>query len=243
MYSCCPEPLDLRIDSKKRVREDDSSQIYYKDGYGSYSTECASYPQFFPSGNCSLAPCTVKQSLDLQHLSIRQGSPISDEGFDEPSIPEETLPRFLNIQQYTDSDRDSHSCRSISSSPKDRRTIGGEVVPSHEKERRKPGRKPGQVSNVLHLWEFMRDLLHTADGRGIIEWISRQDGVFRVVNSSEVARLWGEKKKNKKQMTYEKLSRSLRYSRLEGYFADLPKDKNYPKKLCFKFGSKAKNWR
>lgn len=57
----------------------------------------------------------------------------------------------------------------------------------------------------------MRDLLHSPEGRGIIEWVSRQDGVFRVLNSSEVARLWGEKKKNKKQMTYEKLSRSLRY--------------------------------
>lgn len=66
------------------------------------------------------------------------------------------------------------------------------------------------VSNVLHLWEFMRDLLHSANSSGIIEWISQIDGVFRVLNSTEVARLWGEKKKNKKKMTYEKLSRSLR---------------------------------
>ena len=68
------------------------------------------------------------------------------------------------------------------------------------------------VSNVLHLWEFMRDLLKDPSRRGdIIEWISEKDGVFRVVNSAEVARLWGEKKKNKKEMTYEKMSRSLRY--------------------------------
>ena len=66
------------------------------------------------------------------------------------------------------------------------------------------------VSNVLHLWEFMRDLLLSPDHSSIIEWISKHDGVFRVTNSSEVARLWGEKKNNKKKMTYEKLSRSLR---------------------------------
>ena len=68
------------------------------------------------------------------------------------------------------------------------------------------------VSNVLHLWEFMRDLLLAPEYGHIIEWISKKDGVFRVVNSSEVARLWGEKKNNKKKMTYEKLSRSLRWA-------------------------------
>jgi len=34
----------------------------------------------------------------------------------------------------------------------------------------------------------------------------------------------------------------FRYSRKEGYFDDIPKDKGYPKKLCFKFGKKAHGW-
>ena len=34
----------------------------------------------------------------------------------------------------------------------------------------------------------------------------------------------------------------FRYSRKEGYFDDIPKDKGYPKKLCFKFGKKAYGW-
>lgn len=33
-----------------------------------------------------------------------------------------------------------------------------------------------------------------------------------------------------------------RYSRKEGYFADIPKDRGLPKKLCFKFGPKAHGW-
>lgn len=110
--------------------------------------------------------------------------------------------------------------------------------------RKKPGRKKGQVSKVLHLWEFIRDLLSNPDYcPRIIHWENEEEGVFRVLQSSEVARLWGEKKKNKKTMTYEKLSRSLRYSRKEGYFDSLPKNQGYPKKLCFKFGPKSHGWR
>ncbi|BFZ15742.1 hypothetical protein BsWGS_18781 [Bradybaena similaris] len=160
----------------------------------------------------------------------------------EEPVLEDTLPHFSEIQNHTESDKVSHCMRNTSLSPKKKRKNVRESPSYVEKERRKPGRKPGQVSNVLHLWEFMRDLLHSSESQGIIEWISKPEGVFRVMNSTEVARLWGEKKKNKKKMTYEKLSRSLRYSRLEGYFADLPRDKNYPKKLCFKFGPKSKDW-
>ncbi|XP_025085046.1 ets DNA-binding protein pokkuri-like isoform X1 [Pomacea canaliculata] len=128
-----------------------------------------------------------------------------------------------------------------------RATSTDTVTPPGEGEkcqRKKPGRKKGQVSKVLHLWEFIRDLLCDPEHcPRIISWENEREGVFRVVHSTEVARLWGEKKNNKKTMTYEKLSRSLRYSRREGYFAALPKDKGYPKKLCFKFGPKSHGWR
>ncbi|XP_071099349.1 ETS homologous factor-like isoform X3 [Haliotis cracherodii] len=120
-------------------------------------------------------------------------------------------------------------------------------MPSHDPARppqkKKPGRKKGQTSKVLHLWEFIRDLLKDPKFNGsIIQWENRDEGVFRVVKSSEVATLWGQKKKNKKEMTYEKMSRSMRYSRKEGYFIDLPKNSGYPKKLCFRFGPKSTGW-
>ncbi|XP_046380171.1 ETS homologous factor-like isoform X4 [Haliotis rufescens] len=120
-------------------------------------------------------------------------------------------------------------------------------MPSHDPARppqkKKPGRKKGQTSKVLHLWEFIRDLLKDPKFNGsIIQWENREEGVFRVVKSSEVATLWGQKKKNKKEMTYEKMSRSMRYSRKEGYFIDLPKNSGYPKKLCFRFGPKSTGW-
>lgn len=61
-----------------------------------------------------------------------------------------------------------------------------------------------------HLWEFMRDLLK--DPRynpSLVEWKDDKLGVFRVVQSSEVASMWGQKKKNS-SMNYEKLSRAMR---------------------------------
>ncbi|XP_076472037.1 uncharacterized protein LOC143301545 isoform X2 [Babylonia areolata] len=129
------------------------------------------------------------------------------------------------------------------SSTRSGRHLGG-VDGEMKGQRKKPGRKKGQVSKVLHLWEFIRDLLSDPNYcPRIISWENEREGVFRVLHSSEVARLWGEKKKNKKTMTYEKLSRSLRYSRKEGYFDDLPRDRGYPKKLCFKFGPKSHGWR
>jgi hypothetical protein len=74
-----------------------------------------------------------------------------------------------------------------------------------------------------HLWEFIRHLLKTSEdpsdgssagvafGEKIIQWEDRAEGVFRIVNSKAVAKLWGEQKDNRKtKMTYEKLSRALR---------------------------------
>ncbi|XP_014767921.1 ETS homologous factor isoform X1 [Octopus bimaculoides] len=109
--------------------------------------------------------------------------------------------------------------------------------------RRKPGRKKGQISKVYHLWEFIRDLLKSPCYRDIIRWEDRDKGIFRVLKSAEVAKLWGQKKKNKLAMNYEKMSRSLRYSRKEGYFMEIPCDGSYPKKLCFRFGPKSHGWK
>ncbi|KAH9491001.1 ETS- transcription factor Elf-3 [Bulinus truncatus] len=209
-----------------------------------FPTENENFESPFESQYATFPPMTSipSQFISRQYPDNQQNSPNSeDDGFfDSTSIPEDVLPDFKLLQKSDP--RGNFQRRRCSSSPKEKKKHVACDSPCSEKERRKPGRKPGQVSNVLHLWEFMRDLLRSPNNQGIIEWISKPEGVFRVVNSTEVARLWGEKKKNKKKMTYEKLSRSLRYSRLEGYFSDLPKDKNYPKKLCFKFGPKSNNW-
>jgi len=72
-------------------------------------------------------------------------------------------------------------------------------------------------SNGRHLWEFIRDLLLAGDNgdmaaADIIRWENRDEGIFRIVDSKQVAELWGIRKRNK-TMTYEKLSRALRLAR------------------------------
>jgi len=76
---------------------------------------------------------------------------------------------------------------------------------------------------VHHLWEFIRELLDAGELqqqetlRGDAKqrsacpviWENKDHGVFRIVDSKMMARLWGEHKRNS-TMTYEKLSRSLR---------------------------------
>ncbi|CAH1787367.1 unnamed protein product [Owenia fusiformis] len=86
---------------------------------------------------------------------------------------------------------------------------------------RKRGRKPGQGSKGNHLWEFIRDLLKDPNCSKMIKWEDESLGVFRFVQSENVAKLWG-KRKNNPGMTYEKLSRAMRFSRTAGYFSALP---------------------
>jgi ETS factor family protein len=64
-----------------------------------------------------------------------------------------------------------------------------------------------------HLWEFIRDiLLYPERNPGLIKWEDRTEGVFRFLKSEAVAQLWG-RRKNNSSMTYEKLSRAMRYDR------------------------------
>nr|XP_022288480.1 ETS homologous factor-like isoform X1 [Crassostrea virginica] len=105
------------------------------------------------------------------------------------------------------------------------------------------GRKVGQSSKGNHLWEFIRDLLKdSAFNPTLLRWEDKETGVFRFVQSEAVAQMWG-RKKNNTSMTYEKLSRAMRFCRSAGYFADVPKNGKFPKKLCFRFGQKAHGWK
>lgn len=107
----------------------------------------------------------------------------------------------------------------------------------------KKGRRVGQGSKGNHLWEFIRDLLKDPNlNPGLLRWEDKEAGVFRFVQSEAVAKMWG-RKKNNPGMTYEKLSRAMRFCRSAGYFAEVPKSGKFPKKLCFRFGQKAYGWK
>ncbi|RWS30225.1 ETSous factor-like protein [Leptotrombidium deliense] len=88
------------------------------------------------------------------------------------------------------------------------------------------------------LWEFIRDLLlDPITNPSLIRWEKREDGVFKFVQSDKVAKLWGQRKQNPR-MTYEKLSRAMRY-----YYKSQVLLPVFGRRLVYKFGPNATGWR
>lgn len=87
------------------------------------------------------------------------------------------------------------------------------------------------------LWEFIRDLLRNKETcPSLICWEDYSQAKFRFVKSDEVAKRWGSRKGNTK-MTYEKLSRAMRYYYKSKIFLPV-----LGRRLVYQFGPNAKGW-
>ncbi|XP_012599901.1 ETS-related transcription factor Elf-3 isoform X2 [Microcebus murinus] len=100
------------------------------------------------------------------------------------------------------------------------------------------GKKSKHAPRGTHLWEFIRDILIYPElNQGLMKWENRHEGVFKFLRSEAVAQLWGQKKKNN-NMTYEKLSRAMRY-----YYKREILERVDGRRLVYKFGKNSSGWK
>uniref|UniRef100_A0AC35U045 ETS domain-containing protein n=1 Tax=Rhabditophanes sp. KR3021 TaxID=114890 RepID=A0AC35U045_9BILA len=67
-----------------------------------------------------------------------------------------------------------------------------------------------RASGNVHLWHFIRELLdQPLKYSTCVRWVDRSEGTFKIESSHHLAKFWG-LRKNRTQMNYDKLSRSLR---------------------------------
>merc|ERR1739844_454306 len=88
----------------------------------------------------------------------------------------------------------------------------GKNEPSSSTTSEKSPETPELNTNGRLLWDFLQQLLNDAQQRytSYIAWKNKDTGVFKIVDPSGLARLWGIQK-NHLSMNYDKMSRALRY--------------------------------
>ncbi|XP_066490554.1 transcription factor Spi-C [Tiliqua scincoides] len=93
--------------------------------------------------------------------------------------------------------------------------------------------KVGKGRKRLRLFEYLHESLHNPEMANCIQWIDEPNGVFQFIskNKEKLAELWGERKGNRKVMTYQKMARALRNYGRTGEIIKIRR------KLTYQFGA------
>jgi len=181
-----------------------------------------------------------RHPLQLPHFPggpMHQGS--------RPSGSLQPSSTVTSLQQASPPDR---STSPASPSPTNMPTSsnqGDMLVPSTKGKRGRP-RKHAPKLPLPPLYVFIRNLLHSpAYNPSTVAWVDESAGCFKVTSTTEFAKTWGRMKSNRsEEMNYEKMSRAMRYHygcERQGRKGHLAMVKE--KRLYYKFGELARNWR
>ncbi|XP_066528133.1 ETS-related transcription factor Elf-3 [Hoplias malabaricus] len=192
---------------------------------------------------------TDKKETDYGYYSEykTQLTPGSDNGYDSysESLQSSTAGSFQNPSSpestLSDSDPEYYpvSTKSfVKQEPVEKKKRGRPPKLSRGSEHFLETKKTKHAPRGTHLWEFIRDILiHPEKNQGLMKWEDRRDGIFKFLKSEAVAQLWGQKKKNS-SMTYEKLSRAMRY-----YYKREILERVDGRRLVYKFGKNSSGWK
>ncbi|XP_072240319.1 ETS-related transcription factor Elf-2b isoform X2 [Leuresthes tenuis] len=204
------------------------------------------------------------KTFEAAEALLRMDSPSSlrEDRSPEAFVPPcESTPDFLHAAMRPDMISESEveiSTEECCEEEDEMVTLLEEPEPDNEPVRkRRAGRKPktpqSAVSNsspdlsikkkpregkgsTIYLWEFLLDLLQDKSTcPRYIKWTQREKGIFKLVDSKVVSKLWG-KHKNKPDMNYETMGRALRYYYQRGILAKVE-----GQRLVYQFKEMPKN--
>ncbi|NXY84412.1 ELF1 factor, partial [Alcedo cyanopectus] len=244
--TCVDEPSDMITESSLDVAEE---QIIEDDGITlTVEASCHSGDETMETIEAAEALLNMDSPgpmLDEKRISTMFGGTEDDDmvaPITHVSVTLDGIPEVVEVHQAPDPYAESPETPEFEQpkkrkgkKPKPSRPESPTTTPNISvKKKNKDGK-----GNTIYLWEFLLALLQDkATCPKYIKWTQREKGIFKLVDSKAVSRLWG-KHKNKPDMNYETMGRALRYyyqrgilAKVEGQrlvyqFKEMPKDLIY----------------
>ncbi|KAK2834668.1 hypothetical protein Q7C36_015369 [Tachysurus vachellii] len=135
------------------------------------------------------------QVLSSTKAQQATGPQVKESGFDSAELRESVM-----------------SIEEALNTPADEESPFGQHVSPEESAQSSPSSTPAGRGKKLRLFHFLFEMLEDPGMAHCLSWVPASVGVFRFSSTykEHVAALWGQRKGNRRPMTYQKMSRALR---------------------------------